>query len=159
MTATRPGEIRGVSPLVYVVKPQNCTRALAFIALGLGALHLGFQLCHYLVVEIPWLLRALFDLDEEESFGTWFSAGLLFLVAGVALLCGRRARSVGQPSIAWALLGAGFLILSIDEVVGLHETANTVTEFSWAIPGGMGGRLRRDPRSRCVPPMPTDIPE
>lgn len=33
----------------------------------------------------------------------------------------------------WMLLGWGFLLLSLDEMAGLHESLNVVTEASWAL--------------------------
>ena len=37
----------------------------------------------------------------------------------------------------WGLLSAGFLLLAIDEVAGLHETLNTAIEMNWAILGAI----------------------
>ena len=37
----------------------------------------------------------------------------------------------------WKLLAMGFFLLSLDEVAGLHESFNTVTDVTWAIPGGI----------------------
>jgi hypothetical protein len=41
-----------------------------------------------------------------------------------------QARNCGSTSgrmhIYWWLLGIGFILLSMDEIVGLHETVNTV---------------------------------
>ena len=37
----------------------------------------------------------------------------------------------------WLGLALGFLILSIDETAGLHESFNTAVEFNWAIAGGV----------------------
>ena len=74
---------------------------------------------------------ALFDLDEEESFGTWFSSvNLLF--AGLLCLYLSRSLGVGHKSMKpwWLTLGVGFCLMSIDEVVGLHELVNTVFDES-----------------------------
>ena len=55
-----------------------------------------------------WQL-AMFDLDEEESFGTWFSSGLLLIAALSAWLCGRPARLTGLATrFHWLFLAAGF---------------------------------------------------
>jgi len=74
---------------------------------------------------------AIFDLDEEESFGTWFSSMLLLFAAilffdraGAA-----RARS-DRCHYWWWLLGVGFCLMSVDEVVGLHELINTLFDES-----------------------------
>jgi len=77
---------------------------------------------------------AIFDLDEEESFGTWFSAANLFFAALLffyqAGLCRARGERV---HFWWRALGLGFCVMSVDEVVGLHEWINTVFDESlWA---------------------------
>ena len=60
---------------------------------------------------------AIFDLDEEESFGTWFSSGILFMAAALLLHQARVLRAQGEDwSRWWLVLGIGFCVLSIDEV-------------------------------------------
>lgn len=75
--------------------------------------------------DLHWWQVAVFDLDTEESFGTWFSA-ILLLVAGRFLwLQARQARAAGQGWVVWwFVLAIGFHFLSLDEVVGLHEYLN-----------------------------------
>ena len=76
-----------------------------------------------------WLYISFFDLDEEESLGTWFSALILFAAGQLALLQARYTR--GEPQgwhLWWLLLAIGFHILSLDEVAGFHEFVNTVVE-------------------------------
>jgi len=73
-----------------------------------------------------WQL-AFFDLDEEESFGTWFNSGLL-LVAAVLLI--QQARILRAQGAAWQrwwlILGIGFCVLSMDEIAGMHEWVNSM---------------------------------
>lgn len=89
----------------------------------------GFDL-HYWQVSI-------FDLDEEESFGTWFSAVLLLLVGRVLLHQWRWLKREGDRWAPWWLvLGIGFHYLSLDEVVGLHEYMNTsMPDVPWTAIG------------------------
>jgi len=70
-----------------------------------------------------WLLKRLVDLDGENSFPAWFSAMLLFLV-GLSLLLKALQTPSGQgPSRWFFLLGcAGFLFLSADEALFIHES-------------------------------------
>jgi len=74
---------------------------------------------------------AIFDLDEEESFGTWFSAVILLFAAllffAQAAACRRLAE---RMHYWWFALGLGFCLMSVDEVVGLHEYINTVFDES-----------------------------
>lgn len=114
-------------------------RMLATVAAGLVLLHLVVAYVHFEVVELPWLFRSLFDLDEEQSFGTWFTAMILFLAA---ISC-REARHDPEQknAVHLGVLEAGFIVLSIDEIAGLHETLNTVTGHSWTYYGMAGAGL------------------
>lgn len=107
---------------------------LASIIALLSVCHVMVMVIHYEIERLPWLLRELFDLDEEQSFGTWFSAVILLFAGRLLLL---QAREVHDFRFAWKLLGIGFCFLSLDEVVGLHETFNSMTDFSWTLPGGI----------------------
>lgn len=82
---------------------------------------------------------AFFDLDEEESFGTWFNSGLLFLSAVLLIHWARVLRARDQAWHRWwKLLGVGFCILSLDEVVGMHEWLNSMledTDWTWTMVG------------------------
>jgi hypothetical protein len=103
-----------------------------------------------------WLYISFFDLDEEESLGTWFSTLILFAAGQLTLLQSRYERRDSQPWLLWWLLGIGFHLLSLDEVAGFHEFVNTVVAdthwttfgaalvlvlavsflpFLWALPG------------------------
>lgn len=111
---------------------------LTVVMLILAAAHIAVMIVHYTMVELPWLFRELFDLDEEQSFGTWFTVVILLFAARLLLLQGRRLRQGRMPRhIAWTILGCGFAFLSLDEVVGLHETLNTVSDIPWTIPGAI----------------------
>jgi hypothetical protein len=80
---------------------------------------------------------AIFDLDEEESFGTWFSTTILLFASVLSLLVAVSLRSAADSMHRWwAMLGLGFGLLSIDEVVGLHELFNTLYEdVPWTTAG------------------------
>jgi uncharacterized membrane protein len=80
---------------------------------------------------------AFFDLDEEESFGTWFSAGLLVIAAGLLIHQARVLRAEGKTwHRSWLVLGMGFCILSMDEIVGMHELVNSMLEdIPWTLIG------------------------
>ncbi len=77
---------------------------------------------------------ALFDLDEEESLGTWFSSAMLFFAALLFNAQAVRLRAAGdQMHRWWFVLALGFALMSVDEVVGLHEWINTLyDETLWA---------------------------
>ena len=76
-----------------------------------------------------WWHIAFFDLDEEESIGTWFSTLNLFIAGQLSLLQAWQARSrEDRWWLWWLLLGLGFHLLSLDEVAGFHEYVNTVVQ-------------------------------
>ena len=104
---------------------------LWWIIAGLVVIHLTLQAVHYYVQELPWLLREIFDVDEEESFSTWFSAVLLLICSALLFLIAWYKESYTRH---WYGLAIGFCILSLDEVVGMHETFNTITEIAWTVP-------------------------
>jgi hypothetical protein len=117
---------------------DRLSRLLPVIVLLLCLMHLVVMLLHYQVTEIDWLIRGMFDLDEEQSFGTWFSSISLLLAALILLQHAKNLDLAQQPMVvAWRILGFGFCLLSIDEVVGMHESLNTAIEMSWAIPGAV----------------------
>ena len=104
---------------------------LFWIAAGLVLAHIVSVVVWYrdlLPIE-EWLYISFFDLDEEESLGTWFSALILFGAGQLALLQSRYAKHQAQGWYwCWLLLAIGFHILSLDEVAGFHEFVNTIVE-------------------------------
>jgi hypothetical protein len=93
---------------------------------------------HYQFFEIPWYVRQIFDVDEEDSFPTWYSASALLLTAVVLWINARGARAAGSSlRWHWQGLAVGFLLLSVDEIAGVHESINSVTDSSWAVPGAV----------------------
>ncbi|MCG6891428.1 MAG: hypothetical protein LJE92_17750 [Gammaproteobacteria bacterium] len=80
---------------------------------------------------------AIFDLDEEESFGTWFSAVILLFASVLLFFIAACLRSVADTMHRWwTMLGLGFGLMSIDEVVGLHELFNSLYEnLPWTTAG------------------------
>ena len=68
------------------------------------------------------LLHGMFDLDGEANIPTWFSSGQLLAIAIILWVVAIYRRRRERPSRAFLLtVGTGFLLLSADEVVQLHE--------------------------------------
>jgi hypothetical protein len=119
------------------VSPRALTRLLLLVALTLLACHTALALYHYRVARLPFLLIQLFDVDEENNLPTWFSGFLLLTASALLWFCARAKRGAGDPwSGTWYALAVGFLLLSVDEVAGVHESINSVIVITWAIPGG-----------------------
>ncbi len=124
------------------VSARKLTGTLVAIVATLLAIHILLQICHYQWYEIPWLIRQFFDVDEEDSLPTWYSAVALLLAAGLLYVIARCKRIEGDAwTWYWYGLCAAFVFLSMDEIAGLHESFNTVTDFSWTIPGAVGAAL------------------
>ena len=72
---------------------------------------------------IRWYLVSVFDLGEEESLGTWFSAVLLLFIGRLvwghakALLRGRE-----MWAALWFVMAIAFHLMSIEEVLDGHAT-------------------------------------
>jgi|GEM_PF-452503 len=124
---------QGTTPLKIAINPY-CTLLLV-VGVSLVAIHCVLNYLNHEVIEVPWLIQQLFDLDEENNLPTWFSSFLLLNCAIVLFV------SLPSHSAAfkwqWRLLAFGFLVLSIDEVAGLHESFHTAIDINWAIPGGI----------------------
>lgn len=121
----------------FVVSPVKITRFLGWVVFALILAHILVQAYHFHISELPWLLREIFDPDEEPSFATWFSTLILF-VSSVLLFLIASNKEKWNYKKHWYGLGAGFAFMSLDEVAGMHETFNTFTDFAWTIPAAVG---------------------
>ena len=83
-----------------------------------------------------WQL-AFFDLDEEESFGTWFNSGLLLIAAVLLVHRARVLRAQGDAwHTWWLIMGIGFCVMSMDEIAGMHEWMNSMMKDTpWTVIG------------------------
>jgi len=121
------------------------------VAFTLGAVTMVLVLVHVLAMQANfnpalglkerfgfhyWQL-ALFDLDEEESFGTWFNSGILMVAAVLLVHQARVIHAQGKAwHRSWLVLGIGFLFLSVDEIAGMHEWVNTMMgDTPWTVIG------------------------
>jgi hypothetical protein len=67
----------------------------------------------------------MWDLDVEESFGTYYSGLVLLLIGRLLWFHGRNVQRSGDWLCWWWLvLSLGFHWLSLDEIVALHEILN-----------------------------------
>ena len=136
-TSASPGRTAGEYRVV--VERDQLVARFAIVAFALLLVHSVLTVYHYQVEEIEWIpWRQLFDVDEENNLPTWFSGFLLGVTAfWVWIVALAKRRSSDRWWVHWMLLAAGFFLLCIDEIAGLHETVNSVTDVTWAIPGGI----------------------
>ncbi len=155
--------------MIIPLDSRRALRALVAVAFALTALS-----------AVTWLLRArlgvglfglgrLFGIGLEQSLPTWYAVLLLASAAALLWACasGEAARGA-KDVLAWRALAGLFLLISVDEQVGLHETAGRFMRhgaaldgflyFAWVVPalGALavlaacfsGFLLRLDPRRR-----------
>ena len=124
------------------VSSSGLSLALLIVALMLLACHAALWLYHFRVAELHWLWLQLFDVDQENNLPTWFSQFLLLLASALLWICARQKASQGAPfSGCWYALAVGFLLMSADEVAGVHESINSFIVVTWAIPAAFGALL------------------
>lgn len=104
-------------------------------------------------------VASLLSLSYEGNLPTWYASVLPLICAGLLAWI-----AAGEPQDRghWRVLAVGFVLISIDEVIGLHELLSGLFDttgalhFGWVIPGGalvlvLGlsflGFLRRLPRA------------
>lgn len=104
---------------------------IGLAGLVLVLLHLGLMWLYVSQLDQPdterlrWYLISTFDLDSEESFGTYFSVLLLLFIG--RLLWHQAKRSLKAREIWclwWFMLAILFHLLSLEEVVDLHSMLN-----------------------------------
>jgi hypothetical protein len=111
---------------------------LTLLVLALLGIHVVIQLWHYQHGPVPWPVRQLFDVDEENNLPTWYSSAALLAAAFVLCVTTKQKQAGHDPwSRYWLGLTLGFLLMSVDEIAGIHETYNTVTNVSWTLTGAV----------------------
>jgi hypothetical protein len=68
-----------------------------------------------------------FDLDREPGLGAWFSSSQLLVIALVLGQAPSRPGRDAEPSLWFLrLLALGFLFLSMDEAIAIHEAISLI---------------------------------
>lgn len=125
-----------MSRAAQVEVPPATSRALVVLTACFCLLGLGAELLrHGLGLDHPAI--NLCSLSYEGNLPTWYASALpLLLAASLAELARREPGERGH----WRLLALGFVYISIDESVGLHELLGGLFEtrgllyFGWVIP-------------------------
>lgn len=117
---------------VHAVVSTLVTVASALLALSV----LGQILTRGLGASLPFGLVPLFDVDQERSIPTFFSALLLAFSALLFALIGRAERGLRRSDHRyWYVLMGGFLLMAFDEAAHIHEEINAMLK---SIPSGIG---------------------
>jgi hypothetical protein len=151
-------EDQSVGPQVRDVElpRRSIRRTLVLIGALLSVVGLGVELLRHLRgLEHPAV--ALWSLSYEGNFPSWYASLLpLICAALLAWISAGEDRDRGH----WRALALGFLYISIDEAVSLHELLSAlfdtegVLRFGWVIPARRRARAGRRPLVRRLPPPP-----
>src|SRR5439155_8140968 len=99
------------------VSARALPRILTLIVFALLAIHVAFQYDRFYTHRLPWELHALFDLDEEQSVPTWYSAAAIGVAALLLAAIANGERRAGSRDWRWwAGMAWVVLYLSLDEV-------------------------------------------
>ncbi|WP_208990099.1 hypothetical protein [Pseudovibrio brasiliensis] len=86
------------------------------------------------------------SLDEELNLGAWFSSMVMLCIAGLTALIGVIERHSAKPQnwLYWMGLALGFLYMSVDENIAIHEVTidplrnafdlSGALYFAWVLP-------------------------
>jgi hypothetical protein len=110
-----------------------------------------------------WL--ELVDVNGEANIPTWFSVTLLSAGAVAVAAVATRSRRRAQPdAAAWSFVALFLTAMSIDEMVGLHESVGGEVDdvvafpliggYGWLVPGTLIGLVGAAVLWRAVVPLP-----
>lgn len=105
-----------------LLTPSAICRRLALVAAAFVAVNAAMQSYRLIAHReyVPGL--ALVSLDGEHNLPALFSTLLLLFAALLLALIARLARGQKAPDASkWTLLAVGFLFMSLDEAMALHE--------------------------------------
>lgn len=108
-------------------------RKLFYCLIAFELLLLAAYLIESAIGSPAWVITRLVDLDGEESIAVWFSSVQLALI-GMLFLMKAAKTNAGDKIPRWflALGGGGFVFLSMDEHLELHENiTNALVHLDW----------------------------
>ncbi|MBA3546830.1 MAG: hypothetical protein H0T76_10135 [Nannocystis sp.] len=118
------------------VRSTTIIRGLVGITALFGLLGLGAELLRYLGGHDHAVLRLL-SLSYEGNLPSWYASALPLLCAALLAVI---AAGADTDRGHWRMLALGFVYISIDEAVGLHEMLGELFEttgllrFGWVMP-------------------------
>lgn len=129
------------------VRPYQLTRLLALAAMALLAANCAVLLANALGYPQVDGLVPLFDLAQEKNIPTFFSTLLACLASGLLLLIALARKQMLRSWKMWAGLSAVFLLVGLDEFIGMHEQLSKplralldtqgLLYFAWILPYGL----------------------
>jgi len=133
--------------MTLVVKPRIITYCLGVVIAGLSFAHFVSQYLKYVHgYTHQWGLERQFDLVNEATLSSWYSAvALLFSAVLLGMIAHSEWRTDGKDARHWTGLALLFLYLSLDEAAQIHEMMTLLDRihptgiffYSWIIVGGV----------------------
>ncbi len=159
------------STALLTIDVRRISLVLLIVAGGLFVVHLITRVVHWTVGGVPAPIAIFlerFDMDSETTVPTWFSAILLLLIAGAALLIAIMSKQLVLPRAPWWCATAIiFVLLSLDEASAVHEITVVPLQrlfgitsgpllFAWVIPAGIAVVIVAALFARFFLSLPTD---
>jgi len=134
----------------FAVNTKTVIRALTVMAVALIFVHMAISIGDNLTGYDSKLfsrLNKVFSLDLELNVSSYFSTLTLLFSSSLLALIAFFRRKQKAPFVHWALLSAGFLFMSFDEIASVHERlVEPLRElmggqnlglfyFAWVVPG------------------------
>lgn len=114
---------------------RGLPRLCAFVIVALVALHVALRVWQFTGHEVPLDLQLVFDVDNEATVPTWYSAIAIFVCALLlAAIAGAKRRERDRATLHWYGLAIGMAAMSLDEVAAIHEDLNTFSPIDWTVP-------------------------
>ena len=119
---SHPPASPGSIALRLSLRPVRLVIALVVFTVMLSAISLVANIMWAEQIRGAQTAIELFSVDKESSLPTWWAGMLLAAVGGLTWLVSRSRKSAClTEKLAWWILAAGFVFLSIDECCMLHE--------------------------------------
>lgn len=118
----------------YLFSNHNAKKFLIILI----AIEIFFVIMHFIDVifgQQVWIIHNMFALNRDISLPALFSSIQLFFVGIVWFMIASGSRQQSLPSrIFLSLLGSGFIFLSIDEAIRIHENITLILKHIEWIP-------------------------
>ena len=124
-----------VSPAL-VLRPKLVLRVLTSVVIALGVINVLIAILRYRLTFDSYnyinILNTIFSLDREQNVPTYFSSAILLLAALLLLFIFSLKRpETGTARRYWGPLAVIFVLLSMEEYIGLHElSSDSLRDFT-----------------------------
>lgn len=129
--APESGELRSIT----------ITPAVSTLLFAATALVIGLGVFREIILSLAGTETVLqdlrhFNLDAERNLGSWYSSVLMIVIALCAYVASSASTSERGPGRAnWLLIAVVFVLMSIDETVGFHETVDAPLRTRFGLAG------------------------